>query len=643
MGKKVVLFQPNHYTEVARKVIREQCASDFWLWLVLVRKEAAVAIARTKDENKVGDIMSEHKDEYMRQTEKTRMAKDNMSKSAGKGKDKGKGKGGKGAGKSHGKGKRYGGSKSDDRLNELEIEERMHIPCMSAYKYEDGTPVARISHNDHDRDAKGLYFGWINNHAKYILEMGGEHTKQAQAYVLFGDVKPFYEDKAFHFYKTQIIKVPMANKKGEKINDQLALLVNVGSSDVMYNSFIAKISAPTNAYITMSYRIYKSLNDVKVYAGTAKKEGFMNHVNTTLKAEWIYPQMPSVPTSCMKTTKINDEESQVQFGYLNIYRDKLTEVLKRSGHNGATIWFQTHDETTTLIDLPRKTTHKEALEIIKRVGDVSLGLINKNCGRWSIRVLKDEAVEKDVKAKIDPALASIVGPLLMNMPDAMGCRYVLKGLLNQMTYSDVAKMIKEDFKWNIRPDKFIKSSSKYNNMIVFAATPPPQRLLQFDGTSNFVEIEDFIVRKPKTKVIDKIFEDYKNKSTGVEQWSSSKQDDANDVLWKREMSFGSLDEVDKDLNEINMTSEWFDEPIDEPDDTNDAPVVNLATGANSRNGPSAWEMRKKMQSRRQRHRRKRVLRKTSGKLEKLKMIKPKTTHPRNYHKSNAARSKLMRK
>jgi len=212
-----------------------------------------------------------------------------------------------------------------------------------------------------------------------------------------------------------------------------------------------------------------------------------------------------------KPTKVNDTESLVQYGYINVKADKVAEVLKRSGHNGATIWYNSHDVSTTLVDLPRKTTHKEALEIIKKVGESSLGLINRNSGRWCIRVLKDEVLVKEIEAKIDPDFAAVVGPLLMKTPNAMGCRYLLKGLPNQLTYTDVAKLLKEEVKWAVRPEKFIKSKSNCNNMIVFAPLPPTQRLIHCNGTLNFIEIEDFVERKLQTTVIDKIFEDYNNK------------------------------------------------------------------------------------------------------------------------------------
>jgi hypothetical protein len=184
----------------------------------------------------------------------------------------------------------------------------------------------------------------------------------------------------------------------------------------------------------------------------------------------------------------------------------------------------------------------------------------------------------------------------MNTPNSMGCMYVLKGLINTLTYQDVAKMIKEDIKWNIRPEKFIKSfSNKYNSMVVFSITPPPQRLVQFNGTSNYVEIEDFIPRKPSTKAIDKIFENYWQKNllnANFENEPDDRSDDDNQAD-DQEQADSCEDPAD-----ITMTRDWFDMSVDH---TMEAPAPYHGTASASISRPPAtgssksvnqWEVRK---------------------------------------------------
>ena len=78
----------------------------------------------------------------------------------------------------------------------------------------------------------------------------------------------------------------------------------------------------------------------------------------------------------------------MQLGYIYAKADKVEDILRRSGHNGATNWRVGFDATTTLIPLPRKMLVAEALVVARRVGDNALGLINEKCGTWSIRIEK---------------------------------------------------------------------------------------------------------------------------------------------------------------------------------------------------------------------------------------------------------------
>jgi hypothetical protein len=61
-----------------------------------------------------------------------------------------------------------------------------------------------------------------------------------------------------------------------------------------------------------------------------------------------------------------------------------------------------------------------------------------------------------------------------------------------------------------------------------------------------------------------------------------------DDEWADEVSSKAVGSTPDDMN-INMTASWFDSSIDDDEDSTTAPVINLATGANSRNH---WEARK---------------------------------------------------
>jgi hypothetical protein len=222
---------------------------------------------------------------------------------------------------------------------------------------------------------------------------------------------------------------------------------------------------------------------------------------------------------------------------------------------------------------------KDAIEMAKKVGVNSLGLINKNCGTWCVRVLKDEAIVNEAKAKLDPSMTTMVGPKLMNMPAAMGCRYVLKGLLSNFTFYDIAKMMKEDFSWNVKPENFLKSNTKYNTMVVTAHGPPPQTIVQINGTSNYIEIEPFVMRKPKVTPVEKIFQAYQNKDLAQEK--VTKHDDEYIQPGETEAQYRSrfaevIQEMDCHRGEDDTGLSWYEMSNDDVMNS-DPPAENVWT------------------------------------------------------------------
>jgi transcription termination factor NusB len=558
MGKSTqVMYQPVHFQGIAERVMKGYDPKDIWLWLASKDHEACKRITRTRNEDIVADIILEKKAEFLRQNQKRFQNQHDAPSTSGKGKGKGK----IGISKGGDKGKGKGGKGKVTKAPQI-----IHVPTIAAFKRADGKPIDRIMYEEMNHDSEGVLVSTLSEYAENILAMDGEHLPNAMAFLLFGkDVKQFMEaGMKFHEYDQKLIKVPMANVKGSSIFEADAILVNVGSQDIVYNQIISKVTAPTNAFTILSYHVIKSLNDPKVFAGTAKHEGFINHVHTTIKQEWLHTTKP-IPT-CIKTESINGIETISQVGYVFAKPEKVHDILRRSGHNGATIWYKEHDITTTLIPLPRKMVIKEAIEMAKKVGDNSLGLINKNCGTWSVRVLKDDAIINEAKAKLDPSLSAMVGPKLMNMPAAMGCKYVLKGLLSNFTFYDIAKMMKEDFSWNVKPENFLKSNTKYNTMVVTAHGPPPQTIVQINGTSNFIEIEPFVLRKPKTSPVEKIFQAYQNKDL-VQEKVTKYEDDYIQPGETEEQYRARFSEVIDEMNchagEDDAGRDWYDMSNDE--------------------------------------------------------------------------------
>ena len=202
-----------------------------------------------------------------------------------------------------------------------------------------------------------------------------------------------------------------------------------------------------------------------------------------------------------KAITINGDIDEIQFGFFFVFNDKAHAALKRSGQKGTTIGYKAYDETTHLINLPKKTTMKQALEMSKLVGELSMGIVYKsifNGGNsvWTLRVLQDDANEKKARSLLDPELAATVGEI-MTAPLSQGRLYEVRNLDSAWDLKQVVKTIAETG-WSIRPEKFIKTTSRSsNNVLVFALTPPRQYDIKVNGSTRWLSIINHEPPKPR--------------------------------------------------------------------------------------------------------------------------------------------------
>jgi hypothetical protein len=216
------------YKQVAKDVIQKHDAGEFWNWLCNNKGGIAKAIIRSRDLDKIGELITCQEAEFIAHTKKKRAQSQSFGKGQGKANSnedkrdsKGNGKGGKASSVRAGPSPKRTGGAGMDRQQMLAAEAHIYIPSINAFKYEDGTTAHRIDFESHDIDSTGVIFGQVNTHAREILNMNGDHAPNAQAFVLFGpEVDAFVKDKKFHFYKTEIITVPAARAKGEKISEK---------------------------------------------------------------------------------------------------------------------------------------------------------------------------------------------------------------------------------------------------------------------------------------------------------------------------------------------------------------------------------------------------------------------------------------
>jgi len=126
----------------------------------------------------------------------------------------------------------------------------------------------------------------------------------------------------------------------------------------------------------------------------AVAESGLSNATSAAGAKGVWQFM--APTGKGFGLEINGEVDEIHYGLFFVYNEKAHSALKRSGQKGVTIGYKAYDETTSLITLPKKTTMKQALEMSKLVGELSMGIVYKSIFNgsnsvWTLRILKDDA------------------------------------------------------------------------------------------------------------------------------------------------------------------------------------------------------------------------------------------------------------
>ena len=86
-------------------------------------------------------------------------------------------------------------------------------------------------------------------------------------------------------YRMVKIQLPVATSPTEVPSERVAVLINVGPSDIIYTPTFKIISQPVLKYTTMSMRVVKSETELKVYNGLRTLSKLMKFLHPVLKKE----------------------------------------------------------------------------------------------------------------------------------------------------------------------------------------------------------------------------------------------------------------------------------------------------------------------------------------------------------------------
>jgi hypothetical protein len=184
----------------------------------------------------------------------------------------------------------------------------------------------------------------------------------------------------------------------------------------------------------------------------------------------------------------NNEEVDIQLGAIHVLNDKVDEVKRRSGRNGAFIYNWERDETTSILPLPRRYSLQESIDTTDKLALLSRGVIMTKMG-YALRIPKYDDAFFRAKALIDPRLAEAVGDELMNARDDVGEYYEIKNIDSTEPYLTICNMFNH-VGWRIRPTRFLKPTKPNRNiiMLVFAMTAPPANSFPLGGTKEWIEV-----------------------------------------------------------------------------------------------------------------------------------------------------------
>ena len=227
-------------------------------------------------------------------------------------------------------------------------------------------------------------------------------------------------------------------------------------------------------------------------------------------------------------------------------------------------------------------------------------MYNANNNVWTVRILKSDINEKHAKSLLDPELAATVGAI-MSTPMSQGRLYEVRNLDSAWDLKQIVKTIAETG-WNIRPEKFIKSTSRTsNNVLVFATSPPRQPDIRVTGTTRWLSIIVHEPPKPRKNAWDIAFSTHNAEAKGPMHWPGQTEQqyrsNSPQPAWMRARAMdesqhggepawvhGGADEGNE-AEQYDVTSD--DELEQQALDTADAMNINVVQQGDTHNGRAA--------------------------------------------------------
>ena len=344
----------------------------------------------------------------------------------------------KGSGKSSSNGKGKGKGKGVPNLHEMSLAED------SMFGTPDGEEAERLDSGELDADSVG-YICCGNNEAMDIAEDLKNKAPPYYALAMLVKKAALTNTRTFNMEKMQERFAIKEMKKVMWMDDwgnpqEVDIMIfQLGVECIQIKDLSSEVVKMES---TMPEQIQVRIKQWDI-EGCSKEE--------TLKANFPKVALAAVGKSNVhKESKVRPRDNvskktykketvNVMEGTIDVTREKLYQVLRRSGADGAIIDSTEYDEDMSLLNAPPSApTVEKAFQVAHEMGDLAYGV---TVTQFGLRIRIKTGTEDEAKKAMDPALAKLIGDELMQCRKADGIVLHACGLPHNMSDAEVVKAL----------------------------------------------------------------------------------------------------------------------------------------------------------------------------------------------------------
>jgi hypothetical protein len=140
-----------------------------------------------------------------------------------------------------------------------------------------------------------------------------------------------------------------------------------------------------------------------------------------------------------RTKQFKKETIETMEGVICICRDKLDNVLRRSGADGIIIGSTEHDDSMILLTVPPEANNiDKAFELALSMGKLAYGV---TMNKYGLRIRAKSGTEHAARRAMAPEMARLVGKALFECKKADGLVYHANGVPHTMSDADLVRAL----------------------------------------------------------------------------------------------------------------------------------------------------------------------------------------------------------